>query len=164
MSTEEIELLQGMAVFGAVSDAALEVILTGSSKVRLGIGETFIREGDEAQAFYVLEEGRVRVQRGHQGENIQLAELGAGDCFGEMAIIECAKRSATVVALEACRALRVPFTVLQAVMEHDLEQFVLVQMNLARELSRRLREADRRLFESSIADDQLATESYGFVL
>ena len=111
----------------------------------------------DAHSFYVLEQGRVRVQRGHDEQQIVLAELGAGDCFGEMAIIECANRSASIVAVESCTALRVPLAALEHVMDRDYEQFTLIQMNLARELSRRLREADRQLFEARVNVDAMAT-------
>ena len=164
MTSHDTNLLQGMAVFGAVSEQALALILKASTKLRLSAGEFYLREGREAEAFYVLEQGRVRVQRSDGGIDIALAELGPGDCFGEMALIECSNRSASVVALEDCLALRVPLAALQVVMERDLEQFALIQMNLARELSRRLREADRRLFEMRMDDDTVADDSHWFVI
>ena len=155
MARREIELLQGMAVFGAVSEASLELILEDSTTVERSAGEYFIREGDEARAFYVLERGRVRVERGHLESQIALAKLGSGDCFGEMALIECANRSASIVALEPSLALRVPLDALERVMSADLEQFTLIQMNLAREVSRRLRLADQRLFEAHLDDEEV---------
>lgn len=161
---ETIGLLQNMPVFGAVSEPALRMLLDGSETRHFAAGEAIIEEGEEARAFYVLESGRVRVERSHGGTAMPLSELRPGDCFGEMAIIECAPRSATVVALEECVALRVPLSALTVLMEADLEQFVLIQMNLARELSRRLRAADQQVFELRTRVEDLVEPPYWFLL
>jgi CRP/FNR family cyclic AMP-dependent transcriptional regulator len=57
-------------------------------------------------------------------------------------------RSASVVAVEPCSAIELSSASLFAIYEKDLEQFTLIQMNMGREVSRRLREADDRLFEA----------------
>lgn len=74
-----------------------------------------------------------------------LRELGPGDCFGEMAMIDFAPRSASVQALAPCRAFALSIARLHRLYEQDLEQFALIQMNLSRELSRRLRVTMDRL-------------------
>ncbi|MBN2693069.1 cyclic nucleotide-binding domain-containing protein [bacterium] len=62
-------------------------------------GALLIREGDDANAFYIISEGSVRVKKElSDGKEIQLAILGKGDFFGEMAIIGNAKRTASVEA------------------------------------------------------------------
>ena len=53
-----------------------------------------------------------------------------------------------------CLALELTGGILRAVHEHDLEQFALIHMNMARELSRRLRDAHGRLFEASMAPER----------
>lgn len=151
MDAAHIKLLQRMPVFGAVNDETLRFILEGSTTLTVPEGEDFFREGDPAEAFYVLESGRVEVLRDYEGGDFLLTELGPGDCFGEMALIECRNRNATVRAAEDCAALRVPLEVLQGLTERDLEQFALIQMNLAREMSRRLRDAAQQLFEAKVA-------------
>ena len=155
MSDAQVELLQRMPVFGAVSGPALAFILARSQERRVTREGWFFREGDTADGFYVLASGRVAVLREHRGEPIRLAELGPGDCFGEMAIVECRNRNASVRALEDCTALALPVSALHALYEEDLEQFVLVQMNLARELSRRLSEADEHLFAANVVAREL---------
>jgi CRP-like cAMP-binding protein len=62
-----------------------------------------------------------------------------------MALIDMSPRSASVIALEDCSAIRLTNADLFRVYRADLEQFALIQMNLARELSRRLRIANERL-------------------
>ncbi len=63
-------------------------------------GALLIREGDDAHAFYIVADGNVRVKKELvDGKEIQLAILGKGDFFGEMAIIGNAKRTASVEAV-----------------------------------------------------------------
>jgi CRP-like cAMP-binding protein len=64
-----------------------------------------------------------------------------------MALIDLLPRSASVVALEDCAALRLTSAQLYRAHQADAEQFAVICMNIARELSRRLRAADERLFE-----------------
>ena len=110
----------------------------------------FFREGQGANAFFILEQGRVAVIKDWQGHQFLLSELSEGDCFGEMALIEVHARNASVLALEACRAIRLRFDSVIKLYKRDLQQFTLLQMNMARELSRRLRDANERLFESRV--------------
>ncbi len=77
-----------------------------------------------------------------------LRTLEQGDCFGEMALMDMKSRSASVLALEACSAIELSAGCLFELYEHDLEQFTLIQMNMGREVSRRLRETDDHLFDT----------------
>jgi CRP-like cAMP-binding protein len=95
--------------------------------------------------MYVLESGRAAVVKEWQGRELLLRELGPGDCFGEMALIDLSPRSASVQALEDCSAFEIFAASLHQLYQRDLEQFALIQMNMARELSRRLRATDERL-------------------
>ena len=79
------------------------------------------------------------------GTDIKLQYLVRGDCFGEMSVIDLNPRSASVVAVEDCVALEISQQALYVLYEHYLEQFTLIQMNLLREVSRRLRALDERL-------------------
>jgi CRP/FNR family cyclic AMP-dependent transcriptional regulator len=94
----------------------------------------------------VLETGRVSVSKHWQGDALLLRELAAGDCFGEMALIDLFPRSASVRADTDCRAVELTPGNLYRLFEHDAAQFALIQMNISRELSRRLRATDALLF------------------
>lgn len=142
MSAEHIELIRAMAVFGGLSDSALSWLLDRTHEREVDTGECFFESGQPADSLYVLERGRVAVLRSTEDGLCQLAELGPGDCFGEMSLIDFNPRSATVRAVEPCLAIEIPQAEIHALYEHDLKQFTLIQMNFARELSRRLRRAD----------------------
>lgn len=134
-----------MPVFGGLSEATLRLLLDATQEVHVREGEAFFREGDRGEELFVLESGRVAVRRHTATGELAMRMLGPGDCFGEMALLDLAPRSASVVALQDCRALKLPIARLHRLYEEDLEQFALIQMNMARELSRRLRLAMDRL-------------------
>lgn len=146
MKDQRIQLLQSMPIFGAIDSRALEILLQGTVNVGIRAGEHFFRQGETADAMFVLESGRAAIVKRWESRDYPLGQLGVGDCFGEMALIDLFPRSASVVALEDCSALRLTNADLYRVYETDIEQFALIQMNISRELSRRLRIADDRLF------------------
>ena len=146
MDELRIELLQRTPIFGAIQGRTLEVLLEGTANVQVAAGVHFFHEGEAANAMFVLESGRVAVVKRWQGVDHHLRELNTGDCFGEMALIDMSPRSASVIALEDCSAIRLTNADLFRVYGADLEQFALIQMNIARELSRRLRIANEHLF------------------
>ena len=96
--------------------------------------------------MFVLEMGKATVLKSWHGQDYLLETLKEGDCFGEMALMDHCPRSASVRAVEDCIAIRISAANLYQVYAHDLKQFALIQMNMGREVSRRLREADSRLF------------------
>ncbi|MGZ5226523.1 MAG: Crp/Fnr family transcriptional regulator [Burkholderiales bacterium] len=157
MPASRIELLQAMALFGGIREDTLKFLLELSSIVPVGEGEFFFREGDEAQSMFVLEAGRVAVLKKWKGQDYLLRNMAKGDCFGEMSLMAMHHRSASVVAIERCDAIELSSASLFSVYEKDLEQFTLMQMNMGREVSRRLRDADERLFQAKLgATDVLA--------
>ena len=68
-------------------------------------GATILREGDEADAAYILTSGRCAVYRGAGAERRLLREMGPGEVFGEMALVTQRPRSATVIAVEDVSAV-----------------------------------------------------------
>ena len=71
-----------------------------------------------------------------------MAVLGEGECLGEMALFDYMPRSASAVANTDCRLIEITSQNLYGVYQMDMEQFALIQMNLGREIARRLRKAD----------------------
>jgi CRP/FNR family transcriptional regulator, cyclic AMP receptor protein len=146
MSPRRIALLQAMPIFGALRDDALAVLLEDAASAARDAGAFYFREGDEASCMYVIEAGVVEVRKCWRGHDRPLQRLHGGDCFGEMALMDLFPRSASVCALEPSRAIEITPAALQRLAERDLEQFALLQMNLGREVCRRLRATDELLF------------------
>src|SRR4051812_25910943 len=73
---------------------------------RLTQGEEVFREGDDGDAWYVVFEGTANVVKNSPSGATQIAALGPGSCFGEMAILDGMARSATIVADGALTVFR----------------------------------------------------------
>lgn len=152
MLTTRIDLLQRMPIFGALRDDTLEFLLALTHEVCIPAGAWFFREGDAADSLFVLESGSASVLKHWQGRPFVLRHLHPGDCFGEMALMDLMPRSASVQADEDCVAIELGSGDLYRLSKHDLGQFALIQMNMGREVSRRLRETDELLFASHMGD------------
>jgi CRP-like cAMP-binding protein len=155
MDTMRVELLQAMPIFGAVRNEVLTDLLHSTEPRVVKKGRYFFREGDLADSMFVLEQGVVAVYRNWQGTEFKLRQLRAGDCFGEMALLDCQPRSASVRVLEDATAIEIESVQLTEIYEKFPDQFLLIHMNMAREVSRRLRAADQRLFEISVGNEHL---------
>ena len=150
MNKSRLALLQNMPVFGALREDSLEFILDHAQITEIDTDEFYFRENEQGTSMFVLEQGTVVVLKVWEGRDYELARLGVGDCFGEMALIEACDRSASVKAQEPCRAIELSIDTMQKLYQHDLEQFTIIQMNMGREVSRRLRKADERFFDAKM--------------
>src|SRR5262245_27233327 len=150
MPSERIELLQRMPIFGGVKANILELLLGLCPIESVATNEFFFREGDQAESIFVLEAGKAAVLKSWRGQDQLLRTLKQGDCFGEMAVMDLCPRSASVRAVEDCTAIRISAANLYQVYAQDLKQFALIQMNMGREVCRRLREANSRLFSAQM--------------
>jgi CRP-like cAMP-binding protein len=104
-------------------------------------GVDLVREGDAGVRLFIIREGRARVSHRHDdGTDHELATLGPGEVFGEMALLDEQARSATVTALGPTRVLVLNFWDFRAMLLEAPE----IAVKLLAVLSRRLREAERR--------------------
>jgi CRP-like cAMP-binding protein len=144
------DLLQSMALFGGLRADVVEALVAMASTVRLPGHAAFFREGEPGVSLYLLLQGQAAVIKRWEGRDYLLKTLDPGDCFGEMAVLDLYPRSASVVALSDCEALELSAEALHRLYHLDAGQFAIVLMNIGRELSRRLRAADQRLFEHRV--------------
>ena len=157
MDDQRIRLLQAMPFFGGVSEEVLALLLERVKPVFVAKGEYFFREGNRGASAFILEEGRVSILKGWRGRSYFLRHLEAGDCIGEVALMDFSPRSASVLADEDCRAIELSTADLHQVASKSLEQFAMIYMNIGRELSRRLREADERAFRHRVEAGDITT-------
>lgn len=91
--------LRSIPLFEDVPDEELTQIATFAQEVTVDAGRELVREGDFSYEFMAIEEGEAEVTR--HGEHV--ANLGAGDFFGEMGLLEKTLRNATVTAKSPMR-------------------------------------------------------------
>lgn len=154
------ELLQRMPIFGALREDALQVLLERARSVQSGAGGFFFHDGDAASSMFVLEAGQAVVTKAWQGRDYVLNVLQPGDCFGEMALMDLQPRSASVRAETDCSALEFSHDDLLHLYERDVEQFALIQMNIGREVCRRLRATDELLFRTRLGAHPVGPDSF----
>jgi CRP/FNR family cyclic AMP-dependent transcriptional regulator len=147
MTKSRIQLLQAMPVFGGVNEKILSFLIDQAHLVNVSKGRYFFREGDPGESMYVIIEGDVAIIKTWCGQNYVLRNMQYGDSFGEMALIDLFPRSASVRAINDTRAIEITHGLLYQIYEKDIEQFAMIQMNMGRELSRRLRRADELIFK-----------------
>lgn len=138
--------LQEHSLFGGLSDEAMKKIGSLLETRQVPAGTEIIREGETGDRLYFITEGSVEVLKamGLHGEVglRRIATLGAGDTFGEMELIDVQPYVATVKALEDTTVLTLSTSALHEIYEWDLRAYTMLVMNMAREISRRLRKMD----------------------
>jgi len=154
MEEARIELLQRMPIFGGIRADTLQFLLAFCPTVLVPTNDFFFREHEQGDSMFVLEIGKAAVLKSWHGQDYLLQTMKVGDCFGEMAVMDLCARSASVRALEDCTAIRISAANLYQVYAQDLKQFALIQMNMGREVCRRLREADSRLFSAKMGSPE----------
>ena len=109
------------ALFERLSDRARERLLDASFRKSLNAGDRLFLRGDPASEVYVIESGRLAVQRErHDGTILTYTVLGPGGVLGELAYLEgVPRRGASVLAMERAKLTGVPFDVLDEVRESD---------------------------------------------
>jgi len=136
-----------IALLGGLSDAAVERVAEQLREMYFEAGETIAREDDEASALFIIASGRVRITRelGGGKEPLTLAELSAGACVGEMALIDMQPRGASVTAINDVVLYMLSNEDFMKLFEDDQPAYTLILGNIARELSRRLRHTNEAL-------------------
>jgi CRP-like cAMP-binding protein len=155
-----IAQLRDVGLFGALSDDFLDHLVRTLKDKRIMPGDTIFREGDPAREMWVVLDGEIEVlKKSRRGRETRVAILGPNDTFGEMSIIDMQPRSATVRALGPARLLRISTEEMDALYRHDLKSYTLIVLNIARDLSRRLRVTDGLLadFTANVLEEYVQT-------
>jgi CRP/FNR family cyclic AMP-dependent transcriptional regulator len=135
--------LREIGLFGALSDDVLKHLARTLVQRRVLPGTTIFQEGDTGHDMFIVLDGEVEVMKhSRRGRPQRVAIMGPNDAFGEMTIIELQPRSATVRALAPTLLLRIASEDLDALYRHDIKSYAIVVLNIARDLSRRLRVTD----------------------
>ena len=134
--------------FGGLKDASLDLLVSMLVERRFDAGATVVAEGEAGRSMFVVHAGELEVSKlAGSGQALRMSDLGPGDFFGEMTLIEMQNRSATVVAMNQAVLYELTARDLYTCYKADIHAYVMVMQNINRELCRRLRRADNRIAE-----------------
>jgi CRP-like cAMP-binding protein len=143
---QTIAMLRRVPVFAGLPDSDLARVAEVAVARSYDADHVVFREGDESNTCYIVRSGRARAIREHtDGRSIILAHFGPGDIFGELAMFDNERRSATVQTLEK--------TDLTAILGPDMRRLMHehpeLSVHLLAALAGRLRETNERLTRQS---------------
>src|SRR4051794_822996 len=149
MDTREqpaIALLAHVPVFETLGLRELAQVAAVTVPRTFDAGHVIFREGDQSDTCYIVRSGHARAVREHgDGRTLTLAHFGPGDIFGELAMFDDERRSATIETLDPVDAI----AVLGADMRRLLREHPAIAVKLVISLGRRLREANARIARQS---------------
>jgi CRP/FNR family transcriptional regulator, cyclic AMP receptor protein len=136
-------LLTDVPIFAGLNEMALETFLGQARQIVVPAGDVIAREGESNDYMFVIQAGEVSVVKNIDSQNpVTLAVLGPGQSFGEMCVLESQPRSASAKAVTEATVLSVPASAFFKLYQNAPEHYCIILLNIARDLSRRLRHLD----------------------
>jgi CRP/FNR family cyclic AMP-dependent transcriptional regulator len=111
-------------------------------------GHVIFREGDAGQEMFVIQAGKIRLTREIRGEDQFVADLGAGEFFGEMSILNLKPRSATATVVEDTQVLALGPKTFEAMIKANTE----IAVRMIKKLAARLDDANDRIENLMLRD------------
>ncbi len=138
------EVLRGVWLFSELTDDQLESISSFTFEKTFEAGDLIVEEGQTGNGLYIIVSGNVEVLKGDLAATPQvLAKRGAGDVFGEMALLGEWPRTASVRALDSVQCLGIDRWVFLSQLERQPQ----VTIRMLQILAQRLRDSDARFVE-----------------
>jgi CRP/FNR family transcriptional regulator len=135
-------LLEAVPAFRELGQEELDAVAAVAMPRRFAAGEAVFHVGDDSDTCYIVRAGHARAVREHAGgRQITLSTFGPGDIFGELAMFDDERRSATVEAIDELEVL----AILGSDMRRLMHEHAAIAVKLAVSLVRRLRHANERL-------------------
>jgi CRP-like cAMP-binding protein len=133
--------LKKYSLFGGLMEEQIESILPLMKQENFGPDELIITEGKPNDKIFFLIEGQVSVNKG----DVVIYRFGEGEAFGEMEVLDVMPAAATIKSITPVTMMSISNKTLREIYKIDIKAFSLIIMNLARDLSRRLRRMDEKL-------------------
>ena len=144
-----LALLQRIPMFASLSDVQLEQLARMALPRKAPRHATIVRAGDSTDSLFVIVSGSAKVlNRDEEGREVILTLLGAGECFGEMGLIDGSPRSADVITDEVCELLMIAKRDFLAALADNFD----LCLSIMRSLVLRLREANRKIESLALMD------------
>ena len=151
--TDLATFMRATPFFGGLPEASLAALVSMLVERRFDGGATIVAEGESGQSMFIVHSGKLVVSmQGNASQSLRLSDLGPGDFFGEMTLVEIQNRSATVVAESPTVLYELTARNLYTYYKTDIHAYVMVLQNINRELCRRLRRADHRYADMKMTD------------
>ena len=124
-------------------------LLSLGTTLPLAIDDTVIRQGQEQPALYLVLEGSLRVRCHSPYSVVEIGLLGAGDCFGEMNLLDPLKASATITGIEAGTLWKLERDAFQQFVENHPRAGVKLLTYFGIQLTKRMRRMEDQLLRCS---------------
>jgi len=135
--------LEKVPILAGLEEGAMSLLLERAQLSKPLAGDVIIKEGEASNRFFVIAEGQVRICRNFAtADEVEFGRLGKGEFFGEMCILETLPRSATVQATQDSLLCSVSSMAFYHLYQEMPAQHSILILNIARDLSRRLRTLD----------------------
>jgi CRP/FNR family cyclic AMP-dependent transcriptional regulator len=163
MMKDEASLIREPEVFRNIPPDFIRIILSIAKRVNFSAGEVIVKEGDIGDTMYIMMEGSVEVIKSlvlsgldderEEEKNKVFTKLEAIDhaVFGEIALLDAMKRTATIKAVTECTLYEIRKDDFLALAEDNYELGYRIALNLARIVSARLRRADEETIKLTTA-------------
>jgi CRP/FNR family cyclic AMP-dependent transcriptional regulator len=142
---DTVETLRRVPLFEGISDRHLKSLSKWTSTRRYDAGQAIVSQGQTGLGLYCIQSGAVKVTiSGPRGDQ-ELRNMGPGETFGELALLDDKPRSATVTALEPTTAVLLDKSQFRA----ELRSHPEIALQILETLVAWLRESDSRSVQSS---------------
>lgn len=159
LSAEDIDFISKVPLFSALSSEILARVGALARKVEFDAACPIFNEGEPAKEMFVVLRGELEVKkRGRSGQEVAIAYLRPGDVAGEMSLIDIQPRSAGVRATGPAALAVLTHGDLATIYEEDPGAYTILVLNIAREISRRLRRVDLLLADALIDHQDIQRE------
>jgi CRP-like cAMP-binding protein len=140
MPTEPSDLLRAIHIFAGLNEEALGALANLCREMQVEPGTVIVEQDAPGREMYLIGSGKVAVVRkAKDGHTSTLAVLEGGDFFGEMCIIECMPRSASVSVVEPSLLYALKGADIFKLFKLWPDQCAILMLNISRDLCRRLR-------------------------
>jgi len=147
-------------LFADFSESELAAVMEMARHETYDGGDFIIQEGAGGSTMYVVVKGRVSIRKTSENQEIEIKQVSAGECFGEMAVISQLPRSASVVALRPTEVIAISGAVLRSV---SPVLSMKLYRNIAGLLSERMRQKDEQLLTLLKGESPKQPEKRGFL-
>lgn len=136
---EVVRLRENISLFGGFGDAQVEGIVNSAIVKHVKAGSKIFEQGEQPSEIYLVLRGRVTETVERENGTVIRTDYKEGDCFGEAAVIGIMPQAGNAEASANTKLLLISREALMVLAEKDQSLFSLFIMNIARDVSRRLR-------------------------